>query len=88
MNRAIVPNNKADIMPTTTVPLFAATPMPPLELELDEVEVVEVPEAAEPVADLVALAEPEPDDADEVGATETRFLTVLQDALESEEELV
>jgi hypothetical protein len=43
-------------------------------------------EGDEPEADLVADEDPDP--AEDVGATEARFLTCDQDALEPEEELV
>lgn len=75
------PSDKAAIIPSTAPLLFLASfeglePEPEPELE---------PEVAD---DLDPLAVPVADPAEEVGATETRFLTVLQEALESAEELV
>lgn len=82
----MVPNNNADIIPTTTLPLFADIPGAPLELE-PELEPELVPEVEElDPAEAVPVLEEEP--AEEVGATEARFFTELQDALVSADVLV
>jgi len=82
---AMVPKNNADIIPTTTLPFFADTPGAPLE-EPEELE-PEVEELDPAVA--VPVLEDEPDEpAEEVGATEARLATELQEALVSAEVLV
>jgi hypothetical protein len=96
MKTAIVPNTIADIIASTTLPFLTATA--PFELEVEpELELEPEPEP-EPEPELLlppVLAEELPlavpvaeDPAEDEGATETRFLTGLHDALESEDELV